>query len=132
MLCSEAGLTPVEPAQVAVDPRTGMGALGGGAEVVCVSGHIDLSRDRGDLLRRALPELIHVRSAAAEAPVLRWLTAQLMQEMAGGRAGSAFSSDHLAQLMFVQVLRACLYMPTDCRPAGCGRWRTSGWRPPCA
>ncbi|OLZ73605.1 AraC family transcriptional regulator [Streptomyces sp. IMTB 2501] len=108
VLCSEPGLEPVEPAQVAVDPRTRMGALGGGEDVVCVSGHIDLSRDSGELLRRALPELIHVRSGAAEAPELRRLTAQLMQEMAGGRAGAAFASDHLAQLMFVQVLRSCL------------------------
>ncbi|MFG2352299.1 AraC family transcriptional regulator [Streptomyces sp. NPDC048521] len=108
VLCSEPGLTPTDPAEVAVDPRTGMGALGGGEEVVCVSGHIDLSRDSGDLLRRALPELIHLRSGGAEAPVLRWLTGQLMEEMTGGRAGSAFTSDHLAQLMFVQVLRACL------------------------
>ncbi|MFI9243416.1 cupin domain-containing protein [Streptomyces sp. NPDC053086] len=59
---------------------------------MCVSGHIDLSRDTGDLLRRALPELIHVRGAAAEAPVLRWLTAQLSAETAGGRAGSAFAN----------------------------------------
>ncbi|MEV6054583.1 AraC family transcriptional regulator [Streptomyces sp. NPDC052107] len=108
VLCSEPGLEPVEPAQVAVDPHTSMAALGGGEEVVCVSGHIDLSRDSGDLLRRALPELIHVRATAAEAPVLRWLTGQLMREMADGRAGSSFSSDHLAQLMFLQVLRACL------------------------
>ncbi|WP_053659864.1 AraC family transcriptional regulator [Streptomyces sp. MMG1121] len=108
VLCSEPGLVPVEPADVTVDPLTRMGTLGEGEDVVCVSGHIDLSRDSGDLLRRALPELIHVRSTAAEAPVLRWLTRQLMAEMAAGRAGSAFSSDHLAQLMFVQVLRACL------------------------
>ncbi|MFF8731017.1 AraC family transcriptional regulator [Streptomyces sp. NPDC015171] len=108
VLCSEPGLPPVEPADVAVDPRTRMAALGGGDEVVCVSGHIDLSRDSGDLLRRALPELIHVRSDAAQAPVLRWLTEELMREMADGRAGSGFASGHLAQLMFVQVLRACL------------------------
>ncbi|MEU6548897.1 AraC family transcriptional regulator [Streptomyces sp. NPDC046915] len=108
VLCSEPGLVPVGPEEVAVDPCTGMGTLGGGAEVVCVSGHIDVSRDGGDLLRRALPELIHVRSGTAEAPVLRWLTDRLIAEAAGGRAGSAFSSDHLAQLMFVEVLRACL------------------------
>ncbi|MFF7976316.1 cupin domain-containing protein [Streptomyces sp. NPDC007905] len=98
---------PSDPAEVAVDPRTGMGELGGGAEVVCVSGHIDL-RDGGDLLRRALPELIHMRATAVEAPVLGRLTAELMEEMAGGRPGSHSSSDHLAQLMFAQVLRACL------------------------
>ncbi|MFD8374218.1 AraC family transcriptional regulator [Streptomyces sp. NPDC059688] len=108
VLCSDPALTPMDPAEVAVDPDTGVGALGGGGEVLCLSGHIDLSRDGGDLLRRALPDLIHVRSGATEAPVLRWLTGQLMTEMRGGRAGSAFSCDHLAQLMFVQVLRACL------------------------
>jgi AraC-like DNA-binding protein len=108
VLCSDPGLTPIDPSEVAVDPRTAMGALGGGDEVLCVSGHIDLSRDSGDLLLRALPELIHVRSGRAEAPVLRWLTGQLMEEMTGGRAGSVFSGEHLAQLLFVQVLRACL------------------------
>ncbi|MGW4566019.1 AraC family transcriptional regulator [Streptomyces sp. NPDC004561] len=108
VLCSEPGLTPSDPGEVDIDPRTGMGALGGGAEVVCVSGHIDLSPVSGDLLRRALPGLLHLRSGAAEAPVLRWLTGQLIEEMTGGRAGSAFTGDHLAQLMFVQVLRACL------------------------
>ncbi|MEU7410319.1 AraC family transcriptional regulator [Streptomyces sp. NPDC042638] len=117
VLCSEPGLEPVDPADVAVDPGTGMAALGGGDEVVCVSGHIDLSRDSGDLLRRALPGLIHVRGGAAEAPVLRWLTGQLTAEMAGGRAGSVFACDHLAQLMFVQVLRACL-SEADGLPAG--------------
>ncbi|MYX97828.1 helix-turn-helix domain-containing protein [Streptomyces sp. SID486] len=117
VLCSEPGLTPVDPADVDVDPATRMAALGAGDEVMCVSGHIDLSRDTGDLLRRALPELIHVRGAAAEAPVLRWLTAQLTAEMAGGRAGSVFARDHLAQLMFVQVLRACLG-EADGLPAG--------------
>ncbi|MFS4092154.1 AraC family transcriptional regulator [Streptomyces sp. AF1A] len=108
VLCSEPGLEPVEPAQVAVEPRTRMGALGGGEDVVCVSGHIDLGRDGGDLLRRALPELFHVRAGADEAPVLRWLTAQLLREMADGGTGSTFSRDHLAQLMFLQVLRSCL------------------------
>ncbi|MFB7507358.1 AraC family transcriptional regulator [Streptomyces broussonetiae] len=108
VLCSEPGLEPAEPERVAVDPHTRMGEVGDGEEVVCVSGHIDLSRDGGDLLRRALPELIRVRATAAEAPVLRWLTRQLMAEMAAGRAGSAFSSDHLAQLMFLHVLRSCL------------------------
>ncbi|WP_369395466.1 hypothetical protein AB5J72_05410 [Streptomyces sp. CG1] len=33
-----------------------MGALGGGDDVVCVSGHIDLSRGSGELPRRALPD----------------------------------------------------------------------------
>ncbi|MGW3360921.1 AraC family transcriptional regulator [Streptomyces bungoensis] len=116
VLCSDPTLPPTDPAEVVVDPDTAIGALGGGEEVLCVSGHIDLDRDSGDLLRRALPDLVHVRSGATEAPVLRWLAGQLVTEMRGGRAGSAFSSDHLAQLMFVQVLRACLHESAELPP----------------
>ncbi|MGI5451966.1 AraC family transcriptional regulator [Streptomyces sp. CA-249302] len=108
VLCSAPGIEPVSSDQVEMDPGTRMGRLDAGEEVACVSGHIDLSRDSGDLLRRALPELIQVRADAAEAPVLRWLVGQLMGEMKTRRAGVEFASDQLAQLMFVQVLRVCL------------------------
>jgi AraC-like DNA-binding protein len=87
-----------------------MGRLGQGegVDVACVSGHIDLSRDRGDLLRRALPELVHVRADSPDAAVLRWLIGQLAAELRTRRAGVEFVSAQLAQLMFVQVLRVCL------------------------
>ncbi|MBO4258811.1 AraC family transcriptional regulator [Streptomyces griseorubiginosus] len=108
VLCSGPGIEPISSDQVAMDPGTRMGRLGEGEDVACVSGHIDLSRDSGELLRRALPELIHVTADAAEAPVLRWLVGQLVGEMKTRRAGGEFASDQLAQLMFVQVLRVCL------------------------
>ncbi|MER5936080.1 AraC family transcriptional regulator [Streptomyces sp. NPDC001928] len=110
VLCSELGVEPLDSADVTVDPVTRTARLGDGTDedVVCVSGHIDLSRDSGELLRRALPELIHVRSDAAEASALRWLIGQLAEEVKTRRAGVEFASDHLAQLMFVQVLRICL------------------------
>ena len=110
VLCSEPGLVPLGSGQVPLDPGTRMGRIGAGEEVdvVCLAGHIDLSRDRGDLLRGALPELIHVRGDAPAAPALRWLVEQLLDEMTRGRAGAEFAADHLAQLIFVQVLRICL------------------------
>ena len=108
VLCSAPGLEPLDSGDVTMDPATRMARLGQGEDVACVSGHIDLSRDSGELLRRALPELIHVRADAAEAPVLRWLTGQLVGEMKTRRAGVEFASDQLAQLLFVQVLRVCL------------------------
>jgi AraC-like DNA-binding protein len=117
MLCSAPGLRPLGSGEVPLDPGSRMGRIGEGEDVVCLAGHIDLSRDRGGLLRSALPELIHVRGDAAEAPALRWLVEQLMDEMANGRAGAAFVSDHLAQLMFVQVLRICLAQ-ADVLPVG--------------
>ncbi|MDH6220893.1 AraC family transcriptional regulator [Streptomyces pseudovenezuelae] len=109
VLCSRPGIKPLDSVDVTVDPVTRMGRLGEGeTDVVCVSGHIDLSRDRGDLLRRALPELVHVRADSAEAGALRWLIGQLAGEMKTRRAGVEFASDHLSQLMFVQVMRVCL------------------------
>ena len=108
VLCSEPGLEPLGSGQVPLDPGTRMGRIGTGEDVVCLAGHIDLSRDRGDLLRGALPELIHVRGDAPAAPRLRWLVEQLLDEMTRGRAGAEFAADHLAQLIFVEVLRICL------------------------
>ncbi|WP_406418873.1 AraC family transcriptional regulator [Streptomyces sp. NBC_01614] len=110
VMCSEPGVEPLDSADVTVDPVTRTARLGDGTDedVSCVSGHIDLSRDNGELLRRALPELIHVRSDAAEASALRWLIGQLAEEMKTRRAGVEFASDQLAQLTFVQVLRVCL------------------------
>ncbi|WP_405572451.1 AraC family transcriptional regulator [Streptomyces phaeochromogenes] len=110
VLCNRPGVEPVSPDDVVMDPATRMARLGQGeaVDVSCVSGHIDLSRDRGDLLRRALPELVHVRADSPEAGVLRWLIGQLVAEMRAGRAGVEFVSAQLAQLMFVQVLRICL------------------------
>ncbi|MFF0139212.1 AraC family transcriptional regulator [Streptomyces sp. NPDC005227] len=108
VLCSDPGLEPVRSADVAVDPGSRMAHLGEGDDFVAVSGHIDLSRDSGDLLRAALPPLMRLRASAAEAPVLSWLIGQLLAEMTAGRAGADFAADQLAQLVLVQVLRVCL------------------------
>ncbi|MFI1486805.1 AraC family transcriptional regulator [Streptomyces sp. NPDC020747] len=110
VLCSRQGVEPTDSDDVTMDPATRMARLGQGeaVDVTCASGHIDLSRDRGDLLRRALPELVHVRADSPEAGVLRWLIGQLVAELRTGRAGVEFVSAQLAQLMFVQVLRICL------------------------
>ncbi|MFI9646459.1 AraC family transcriptional regulator [Streptomyces sp. NPDC052040] len=117
VLCSAPGLEPLESGRVAVDPDSRMAHLGDGDDVHCVSGHIDLSRDGGDLLRRALPEMIQVGAGAAEAPVLGWLIGRLVAEMAEGRAGSGFAADQIAQLLFLQVLRVCL-VDAGTLPAG--------------
>jgi AraC-like DNA-binding protein len=117
VLCSEPGVEPLGSGEVPIDPVTHMGRIGVGEDVVCLAGKVDLSGDRSGLLRRSLPELIHVRGDADTALALRWLIEQLFDEMTGGRAGAEFASDHLAQLIFVQVLRICLTEGGDL-PAG--------------
>ena len=82
--------------------------IGNGAEFLAVGGHVKLDPARGDLLRDALPPLIHVRSDAPEAPAMRWLLAQLGTELADGRPGTTLIAGQLAQMLFVQIIRAHL------------------------
>ncbi|MFE2138765.1 AraC family transcriptional regulator [Streptomyces sp. NPDC059466] len=108
---------PVDATRLFADAPGPMIRYGGGEDVVFVGGHVELGRAGEELLLHALPPLLHVRAAAEEAPVLRWLLDQLLRELTAGRAGADFAADQLAQLMFVQVLRAYL-ADADALPAG--------------
>jgi AraC-like DNA-binding protein len=50
--------------------------------------------------------LIHVRATSPQATVLQWLLDQLVRERAADLPGAGIASAQLAQLMFVQILRA--------------------------
>ena len=116
IMCSDAGVPPMAGGQLPVDPHTGLRTIGDGADLMCVAGHVDLSRDGGSLLRDALPSLVHVRGDAPEAATLRRLTEQLLDEMTGRRPGAAVAMDHIAQLLFLQVLRISLADTTSLPP----------------
>ncbi|MFK0043580.1 cupin domain-containing protein [Streptomyces sp. NPDC090741] len=92
-----------------------------GRDTVTIGGHIDLNTTGRDLLLSALPPLMHVRATTAEAPAACWLMDQPLREMRSDAPGATFAADHLAQLLFVQVLRA---FPTD---ANSDSYPT-GWR----
>src|SRR5262249_49234212 len=55
-----------------------------------------------------LPALVHVRAASPQAAALRWILEQLLEERRSTLPGASIASAQLAQLMFVQVLRAHL------------------------
>jgi AraC-like DNA-binding protein len=82
--------------------------LGDGADCTQIGGHVRLDPVSGGTLANILPPLIHVRSTSPQAPVLRWLMDQLVLEREAGQPGANLSSAHLAQLIFVQILRAHL------------------------
>ena len=108
ILCSDPSVTPLPSGRLPTDPRTGFRRIGTGEQVMCVAGHVNLSRDRGGLLRDALPALVHVHGAAPEAATLRRLVEQLLDEVTGRRPGASAAMDHLAQLVFLHVLRISL------------------------
>ncbi len=118
VLASDLSVEPVDAVTVFSDRRGGTARHGEGDGFFYLGGHIALEADGGDLLGDVLPPMIHVRAAATEATVLRWLLDQLMREMAQDRPGALLATAQLAQLMFVQALRAHVEA---------GEPMTSGW-----
>ncbi|MFJ3840634.1 AraC family transcriptional regulator [Streptomyces sp. NPDC090054] len=77
-------------------------------DVTALSGHVELEAAGKDLLLGALPPLMHMRAGSVEAPAVCWLLREAFHEMREDRPGASFVADHLAQLLFVQVLRTYL------------------------
>lgn len=82
--------------------------IGDGSEFYAVGGHIDLNEAGKGLLLDVLPRSLHVHSDAREAVTIAWLLEQLVQEKSLNRAGGRLTCAQLAQLIFVQILRAHL------------------------
>ena len=98
------------PARDARRVREGLAPIGDGDGLECVvlSGVVSPHPSSGSLLSEVLPELVHVRGAAPEAAPLHWILEQIIGERMGARPGSGIASALLAQLLFVQALRAHL------------------------
>lgn len=105
-LASDLRLPPRDAMEVFASKVDGITHYDDGDDVFMLGGHVTLNPARGHLLRDILPPFIHVQSAAPEAEVMRMLLAQLRQEINEARVGMTLATTHLAQLMFVQVLRA--------------------------
>ncbi len=108
VLTSDPALTP-EMAPETLDGRPGkLVTRGEGRDFLMIGGHVAADPRRQSVLLDVLPPLIHVRSASAEAVALNWVVDQIVREMAVDRPGAAVATAQLAQLMFVQALRAHL------------------------
>lgn len=88
---------------------------GVGCDFSMVAGGLQIDADHEALLRRSLPPLIHVRGDLAQAQPLGWIVRQLVEELApNGQAGRTTTISALAQLLFVQTLRAYMaHAPVD-------------------
>ncbi|MDR7280916.1 AraC family transcriptional regulator [Catenuloplanes atrovinosus] len=71
-----------------------------------VGGRVLFNRAGEDLLLQALPPVGHVRASATEAPRLRTIVGQLVDEVSAARPGSGFAVRQYAQLLLLEVLRA--------------------------
>ncbi|NUP07470.1 MAG: AraC family transcriptional regulator [Polyangiaceae bacterium] len=82
--------------------------IGDGADHVFIAGHVSLNPSNGALLTDVLPPTIHVRAASPQAAMLHWIVEHIVHERGSSEPGSAVVSAQLAQLLFVQIVRAHL------------------------
>jgi Cupin len=108
VLASDVEAMPIDAASVFTSSAVKMGKLGDGDEYMQIGGFVRLDPLSGGLLADVLPPLIHVRATAPQAAVLHWLIEQLVHEQVAELPGASLVSAQLAQLLFVQIVRAHL------------------------
>jgi AraC-like DNA-binding protein len=108
VLAGDLAAVPVDATGLFADNVSKTAKLGNGEDFIQIGGHVRLDPASGGLLADVLPPRIHVRAATAQATVLRWLLSQLVREQAEELPGARVASAQLAQLIFVQILRAHL------------------------
>jgi AraC-like DNA-binding protein len=108
VLSSDPTIFPRPAWEVFAGATSGIFALGGGDEMLFLGGHVDMAAGCGGLLLDCLPDVIRVNGGSDKAPYLKSLIAQLAEECGTNREGAGFACTALAQLIFLQILRAHL------------------------
>jgi AraC-like DNA-binding protein len=108
VLASDPDIVPMEAHPLFVTHGGAFIQLGTGDDCWVIGGHVQLDTPGAGLLADVLPPLIHVRATSRQASVLQWLVEQLVNERQAQLPGTEVVSGQLAQLMFVQLLRAYL------------------------
>jgi len=108
VLASDLEITPVDAMNVFSGTGRTTAILGDGNDFAHIGGHVLLDPASERLLADVLPPWIHVPAASRQAMSFRWLLDQLVEERAADRPGTQLVAAQLAQLLFIQVLRAHL------------------------
>lgn len=108
VLSSEPGVEALDAMAVFSGGRSPEGGIGEGEDFAHIGGHVLLDQASGQLLSEVLPPWIHVPAASPQAASFRWLLEQLVNERANELPGTQLASAQLAQLLFIQILRAHL------------------------
>ncbi|GLK71745.1 AraC family transcriptional regulator [Ancylobacter dichloromethanicus] len=108
VLASDPGVVPIDAMDVFSGAGRTTAQLGDGSAFAHIGGHVLLDPASGRLLADVLPPWIHVPAASPQAATFRWLLDQLVEERAAELPGAQLASVQLAQLLFIQILRAHL------------------------
>lgn len=108
ILASDPGVVPIDAMDLFSKAGGATAQLGDGSEFGHIGGHVLLDPASGRLLADVLPPWIHVPAASPQAAAFRWLLDRLIEEREAGLPGAQLASAQLAQLLFIQILRAHL------------------------
>ncbi len=108
VVASSLAAPPVDALRLFALKKGPLAQVGKGSDCVVLAGGVSLHPSSAALLTDVLPALVLVRSAASEAPALRWIVEQILLEEGASRPGSSIACAQLAQLLFTQILRAHL------------------------
>ncbi|MBK4769390.1 MAG: AraC family transcriptional regulator [Pantoea sp. Morm] len=108
VLASHPDEPPVDAMSVFYGAGKGHAPIGSGDDFVHIGGHVLLDPASGRLLTHVLPPWIQVPAASPQAASFRWVLDQLVQEGQHVQPGSQLATAQLAQLLFIQILRAHL------------------------
>ncbi|WP_233828357.1 AraC family transcriptional regulator [Paraburkholderia sp. ZP32-5] len=117
VLASDPDVEPVDAMSVFSGADKTGAQLGDGEDFAHIGGHVLLDPASGRLLEDVLPPWIHIPAASPQAAVFRGLLDQLVEERTVEQPGTQLASAHLAQLLFIQILRAHLKKSSP-MPAG--------------
>jgi AraC-like DNA-binding protein len=106
VLSSDPNLEPIDAMEVFRGSKSNNACLGDGEDFSYLGGHVLLDPTSRELLADALPPWIHVQAASPQATAFQWLLEQLVRERSSNLPGASLASDQLAQLLFIQILRA--------------------------
>lgn len=108
VLASDPSLPPLDAMAVFSGAGKSVAMLGDGADFAHIGGHVLLDPASGQLLADVLPPWIHVPADSPQAASFRWLLTELVAERRTDLPGNQLASAQLAQLLFIQILRAHL------------------------
>ncbi|WP_305784590.1 cupin domain-containing protein [Symbioplanes lichenis] len=96
--------------------RVAMARAGVGDDVEVIGGGFTFNERGRTLLLPNLPPILHVPGDAPEAATVRWVLQRIGAELGRGDVGATVVAEHLAMVMFVEVLRLHL------RSGGAAGW----------
>lgn len=103
-LSSHMALEGVDAQEVYRKAVGGIAALGDTVDLFLIGGLFTYG-DEARLLLEGLPPVVRISARSDQASVLRWCLERLALEYASAKLGAALMTEHLAQMMLVQILR---------------------------